>query len=191
MLLAIIVVISLPGCSTNRLAETAKEESIAKKFTTSASNLAKNIIPLSMPTPVPEDCYATIVSFGDTLCHKPLYNAAYDNETGIYDFSYMFEYVEKYFKNSTINIGNCESPMAGSDRGYSGYPCFNAPEHLAIDLQELGVDIMTTANNHTLDNIPMAQMEFPFQKEKNFASILLMKHSLKGKLRVPKMKEPS
>ena len=67
MLLAIIVVISLPGCSTNRLAETAKEESIAKKFTTSASNLAKNIIPLSMPTPVPEDCYATIVSFGDTL----------------------------------------------------------------------------------------------------------------------------
>ena len=63
----------------------------------------------------------------------------------------MFKYVEKYFKDSTINIGNCESPMAGAERGYSGYPTFNAPEHLAVDLKELGVDIMTTANNHSLD----------------------------------------
>ena len=41
--------------------------------------------------------------------------------------------------------------MAGAERGYSGYPTFNAPEHLAVDLKELGVDIMTTANNHSLD----------------------------------------
>ena len=100
---------------------------------------------------VPEDSFATIVSFGDTLCHKPVFNAAYNKKTGIYDFSPMFKYVEKYFENSTINIGNCESPMAGAKRDYSGYPCFNAPEHLAIDLKELGVDIMTTANNHSLD----------------------------------------
>ena len=107
-----------------------------------------------VPEPEPvitEDSYATIVSFGDALCHKPVYNAAYDNETGTYDFSPIFKYVEKYFENSTVNIGNCESPMAGSERGYSGYPTFNAPEHLAVDLKELGVDIMTTANNHTMD----------------------------------------
>ncbi len=98
-----------------------------------------------------EDATATIVSFGDTLCHKPLYNAAYNQETGNYDFSYMFQNVEKYFEDSTVVIGNCESPMAGAEKGYSGYPTFNAPEHLAIDLKELGVDIMTTANNHCLD----------------------------------------
>lgn len=107
--------------------------------------------PVSEPVIVKEDSFATITSFGDTLCHKPLFNAAYDKETGIYDFSYMFKYVEKYFDDSTIVIGNCESPMAGEERGYSGYPTFNSPEHLAVDLQELGVDIMTTANNHTLD----------------------------------------
>lgn len=98
-----------------------------------------------------DNCYATIVSFGDTLCHKPVYNAAYNKETGSYDFSPMFKYVEKYIKDATISIGNCESPMAGANVGYSGYPTFNAPEHLAVDLQELGIDIMTTANNHTLD----------------------------------------
>lgn len=100
---------------------------------------------------VEQDCSATIVSFGDTLCHKPLYTVAYDEETGVYDFSSMFKYVKKHFQDATVTIGNCESPMAGAERGYSGYPTFNAPEHLAVDLKELGVDIMTTANNHTLD----------------------------------------
>ena len=35
--------------------------------------------------------------------------------------------------------------------GYSNYPLFNAPEHLATDLKELGFDILATANNHCLD----------------------------------------
>lgn len=95
--------------------------------------------------------YASIVSFGDTLCHTQVYNDAYDSDSGIYDFSHIFKNVEKYFEKCNINIGNCESPMAGGDRGYSGYPCFNAPEHLATDLKEMNIDIMTTANNHCLD----------------------------------------
>ncbi len=157
MVFAMIMVITLTGCSTNRLTVTAIEEPSEVAFAFSQpepiANSTSTPVSTSEPAPEPilEDSFATIVSFGDTLCHKPLFNAAYNNETGIYDFSYMFEYVEKYFENSTITIGNCESPMAGAEIGYSGYPCFNAPEHLAIDLKELGVDIMTTANNHTLD----------------------------------------
>lgn len=98
-----------------------------------------------------EDTTATIVSFGDALCHMPVVNSIYDSKNKVYDFSPIFQYVKKHFKDSDVSIGNLESPMAGSKRGYSGYPCFNAPEHLAKDLKELGVDIMTTANNHTLD----------------------------------------
>ena len=63
----------------------------------------------------------------------------------------MFKYVKKDVKKADLAIGNLESSLAGPGRGYSGYPQFNAPEHLAIDLKEMGVDIMTTANNHTLD----------------------------------------
>lgn len=154
MLLTSIALLQITSCgATNRVTETAIKTST--KEVTELQQPMQEPISISVieaePVIVPEDSFATIVSFGDTLCHKPLYNAAYDEETGIYDFSSMFKYVEKYFQNSTINIGNCESPMAGSERGYSGYPTFNAPEHLAIDLKELGVDIMTTANNHTLD----------------------------------------
>ena len=153
-LLTTIALLQITSCSaTNRITETAIVTST--KEVTELQQPTQEPISISTIKPSPvivlEYSFATIVSFGDTLCHKPVYNAAYDKETGIYDFSSMFKYVEKYFQNSTINIGNCESPMAGAERGYSGYPTFNAPEHLAIDLKELGVDIMTTANNHTLD----------------------------------------
>lgn len=100
---------------------------------------------------IKEDTYATITSFGDALCHEAVFKAAYDKDLEDYEFSPIFKFVEKYFEDSTIVIGNLENPMAGKEKGYSGYPRFNAPEHLAIDLKELNVDILTTANNHTLD----------------------------------------
>lgn len=165
MLLAISILLQLTSCTTNRtnvtLNEMKNETQVQQKQPVSSQKLEtetqsemKTHIETQAETEqiaVPEDTYATIVSFGDALCHKPVDNAVYNKKTGIYDFSPMFKYVEKYFQNSTINIGNCESPMAGAERGYSGYPTFNAPEHLAVDLKELGVDIMTTSNNHSLD----------------------------------------
>lgn len=156
ILFTTMVLVLLSSCGVNREDITTYEE---PKSLVQEQEEKKQLISIQVPKIkaisetiiVPEDSFATIVSFGDTLCHKPLFNAAFDKATGIYDFSSMFKYVEKYFENSTINIGNCESPMAGKERGYSGYPTFNAPEHLAIDLKELGVDIMTTSNNHSLD----------------------------------------
>lgn len=147
----IMVLFCLTGCIHNRIEKDQTktiQSFIQIQFQFQPVALSIKKLP---PMIEPKDSFATIVSFGDTLCHKPLFDAVYDEGTGIYDFSSMFQYVEKYFQNSTITIGNCESPMAGAERGYSGYPTFNAPEHLAVDLQELGVDIMTTANNHTLD----------------------------------------
>ncbi len=155
ILLILLTVVFLTVFSINQL-----EKPVSKIFSSSAISMSMShslikSVAISMTNLIVDtpqaDSFVTITSFGDTLCHSPLYNAAYDNETNSYDFSYMFEYIEKYFENSTITIGNCESPMAGAERGYSGYPCFNSPEHLAIDLKELGVDIMTTANNHCLD----------------------------------------
>ena len=163
MLLVMITSLQITGCA-KRVSETVvqnQKEEIVLEQSQEPTLTQLEAIPVSTqdsipeqipdPTPVPEDCFATILSFGDTLCHIPVFNAAYDKETGLYDFSYMFKYVEEYFEDSTISIGNCETPMAGVEIGYSGYPKYNTPEHLAVDLQELGVDIMTTANNHSLD----------------------------------------
>lgn len=101
--------------------------------------------------PVPEDTVINIVGIGDALCHSQNFRDAYDSETGTYDFSPMFKNVTKYFDDATVAVGNLETTLAGADRGYSGYPTFNSPDELAYDLKEMGIDILTTANNHCLD----------------------------------------
>ncbi len=106
---------------------------------------------IELDNSIPDDSVINIVAIGDTLCHSQNFQDAYDSTTGIYDFSPMFKYVTKYFEDATVAVGNLEATLAGPSRGYSGYPTFNTPEHLAIDLKELGLDVMTTANNHTLD----------------------------------------
>lgn len=100
---------------------------------------------------VPEDTVINIVGIGDTLCHSQNFKDAYNAETGTYDFSPMFKKIKKYFENATVAVGNLETTLAGEDRGYSGYPTFNSPDKLALDLKEMGIDILTTANNHCID----------------------------------------
>ena len=100
---------------------------------------------------VPEDTVINIVGIGDTLCHSQNFKDAYNSETGTYDFSPMFKNIKKYFENATVAVGNLETTLAGEDRGYSGYPTFNSPDELALDLKEMGIDILTTANNHCID----------------------------------------
>lgn len=100
---------------------------------------------------IPEDTVVSIVGIGDTLCHSQNFKDAYDSETGTYDFSPMFKNITKYFANKTVAVGNLETTLGGKERGFSGYPCFNSPDELAYDLKEMGIDILTTANNHSLD----------------------------------------
>ncbi len=37
------------------------------------------------------------------------------------------------------------------EKGYSNYPRFNTPETLASNLKDLGIDVLSTANNHSMD----------------------------------------
>jgi len=96
-----------------------------------------------------EDIRVSMSVIGDIMCHNSQYNDAYKN--GKYDFSYVFEDIKQYIENSDISIGNLETTFAGKTKGYSSYPNFNTPENLAQDLKELGVDVLSTANNHSLD----------------------------------------
>ena len=96
-----------------------------------------------------EDIKVRMSVIGDIMCHNSQYNDAYRN--GEYDFSYVFEDIKSYIENADIAIGNLETTFAGAERGYSSYPTFNTPENLATDLKELGIDVLATANNHSLD----------------------------------------
>lgn len=100
---------------------------------------------------IPEDITINMTVAGDILCHNTNFWDAYVPELDDYDFSYSFEDIKKYFDSADIAIGVLETNFAGRDIGYTNYPLFNSPEHLAVDLKELGFDILGTANNHCLD----------------------------------------
>lgn len=98
-----------------------------------------------------EDITINIASVGDIMCHNTQYIDAYDKTSDTYDFLYMFTNVADDLRKADLTIGNLETTFAGKQRGYSGYPNFNTPEELATNLKELGFDVLSTANNHSLD----------------------------------------
>ena len=101
--------------------------------------------------PVPEDINVTMSVIGDIMCHDSQYKDAYVKSDDSYDFSYVFSDIQKYIQTADIAVGNLETTFAGKARGYSNYPMFNTPEQLAYNLKTLGIDVLSTANNHSLD----------------------------------------
>lgn len=101
--------------------------------------------------PIPEDIKIQMSVIGDIMCHDSQYKDAYVRSTDSYDFSYVFSDIQKYIQVADIAVGNLETTFAGKARGYSNYPTFNTPEQLAYNLKTLGIDLLSTANNHSLD----------------------------------------
>ena len=98
-----------------------------------------------------EDTNIKMAVIGDIMCHNTQYKDAYNPQTDIYDFSYVFSDIKHYINNADIAIGNLETTFAGKKRGYSNYPTFNTPEQLANNLKDMGIDVVSTANNHCMD----------------------------------------
>ena len=98
-----------------------------------------------------EETTFNLTAIGDVMCHNTQYMDAYDSNTGNYDFSYVFDDIEYYIKSSSITVANLETTFAGEDLGYNNYPRFNTPDALAYNLKKLGVDVVSTAGNHSLD----------------------------------------
>lgn len=103
------------------------------------------------PTPTTTPTTFTLTATGDILCHNTQYWDAYNKETGIYDFSYVFTEIKDYIQSADISISSLETSFAGEDRGYSNYPVFNTPDALAYGLKDLGIDVISLAGNHALD----------------------------------------
>ena len=88
-------------------------------------------------------------AIGDILLHDKVYE---DAATGSgYDFTAMFKPVKELLSSPDYTIANQESIAAGSDLGLSSYPTFNSPYEISDTLKDVGIDLVTLANNHSLD----------------------------------------
>lgn len=80
---------------------------------------------------------------GDILLHLRL--AKY------IDFTSSFSAVTQMMQSYDFLIANQESPPVGNEYPLSGYPLFSSPPHIIRDIQHAGVDLVTIANNHIID----------------------------------------
>lgn len=94
---------------------------------------------------------AVWIAVGDIMMHTPQLPGAYDKSTKRYNFDGFFNDIAPILNQGDWVIANLETPMAGVEYGYTGYPHFNAPYELGEAIKQAGFNLITTANNHSLD----------------------------------------
>lgn len=92
-----------------------------------------------------------IKAFGDIMAHMGQVNYAKNYGKGNYDFSRQFEYIKEFVSDSDLAIGNFETSI-NPDKQPSGFPQFTSPAEYLKDIKDAGFDLLSTANNHTLDS---------------------------------------
>jgi poly-gamma-glutamate synthesis protein (capsule biosynthesis protein) len=100
---------------------------------------------------------AEIVFTGDIMALAGQLNGARVKGGG-YNFSHVFKYVTPIISKADLAIGNLETQIAGSGfkttdkKKYDhGYPYINAPDSYLQAVCDAGFDVLSTANNHSLD----------------------------------------
>ena len=98
---------------------------------------------------VPQPESIKLLFLGDVMVHTPQLTKA-ESSIG-YDFKPCFRYVKPIISSVDYAVANLETTLTDIPP-YTGYPRFRSPSQMADALADAGVDMVTTANNHTLDN---------------------------------------
>lgn len=123
---------------------------------------------LKYSTPCDPKNQQAVISFvGDILIHKALYQAVISDTK---HFDQIWKKTESLIQKADFSVGNLEGPVAlgidknGRDRGdvgfiyddevYSGTNyIFNYHPRIYSDLKKSGFDLLTMANNHSMDRL--------------------------------------
>ena len=99
---------------------------------------------------LPKEKRMSLVAVGDALIHGAVYtDASLGNNN--YDFSKMFTDVAPLIKDYDLKYYNQETIIGGKDLGVQHYPRFNSPDEIALNLLDIGFNMVSLANNHSLD----------------------------------------
>lgn len=91
----------------------------------------------------------SLLFLGDIMQHDSQIADAYDKNSGTYDYHPCFQSIKPYTQAVDLAFGNLEVTLAGPP--YKGYPQFSSPDELLTALKNIGMDIIVTANNHSVD----------------------------------------
>lgn len=123
------------------------KDSFVKKNQKSLSSESNSNI-IEEPEPEPEARSFSLVMVGDALIHGAVYLDAYQGN-GVYDFSKMFTSITPIIENYDLRYYNQESIIGGGKPQH--YPRLNSPDAIGTDLIAAGFNMVSLANNHSLD----------------------------------------
>lgn len=90
-----------------------------------------------------------LISFvGDVILHERIRKRHDVTNEG---FDSIWSELQTYFDRADLRYANLEGPVAPQLAKPSGFPRFNYPERIIEDLKKSGFDVVSTANNHSLD----------------------------------------
>lgn len=91
----------------------------------------------------------SLVMVGDALLHGSVYRDAY--KKGTYNFTSQLELIKPIIQKYDLAFYNQESILGGTEIGLSDYPTFNSPQEFGDAMLDTGFNLVSLANNHTMD----------------------------------------
>ncbi|MCM1330518.1 MAG: CapA family protein [Ruminococcus sp.] len=153
LILTAILLLSLTSCASD--APQAEITETAASSETAATTVPTETTAATTTTttePVPEFSTVSFLAVGDNLIHSSIYKQAAARADGEgYDFAYAYERIAAVVRRADIAVINQETLICNDVFEPSTYPLFNSPTALGDHMLDIGFDVFTIANNHTLD----------------------------------------
>ncbi|MGN0974143.1 MAG: CapA family protein [Bacilli bacterium] len=105
--------------------------------------------PVQKEEKYPKEYKASLVMVGDALIHNSVYDDAKTADG--YDFKPMLENIKPIIQEYDLAYYNQETILGGTELGLSNYPRFNSPYEVGDAFIDAGFNLVSLANNHTMD----------------------------------------
>ena len=117
---------------------------------TASPETSREELPLKTPEPEPEVHTASLFMIGDALVQVGVSDDA-RLEDGSYDWHPMMDGITDIAANYDLAFYNQECILGGDELGITPFPHFNCPQSFGEYMIEKGFNLVSTANNHSLD----------------------------------------
>lgn len=92
----------------------------------------------------------SLVMVGDALYHTGTYKDGLQKD-GTYNFDHQLSDIAPIIADYDLAYYNQETILGGTELGLSSYPCFNSPQEVGDAYIKAGFNLVSLANNHTMD----------------------------------------
>lgn len=92
----------------------------------------------------------SLVMVGDALYHTGTYKDGLQKD-GTYNYDHQLSDIAPIIADYDLAYYNQETILGGTELGLSSYPCFNSPQEVGDAYIKAGFNLVSLANNHTMD----------------------------------------